>query len=136
MSALAMILTAAIAVPGDVPEMVPGEMVQEPQPLVLRGEWQGIWYNADGRNHVAVVRPYRPNWISATCGAGYPFVCYMDGPGAFRGEIFGKKVLGIFRQESDRLTLCFREVGKGRPIVFRRSDEQHLIIIRCVKPAK
>lgn len=40
MSALAMILTAAIVVPGDVPEKVLGEIEQR---LDLSGEWEGTW---------------------------------------------------------------------------------------------
>lgn len=40
MSALAMILAAAMAVPGNGPEMELGQMVQESQPLDLSGEYK------------------------------------------------------------------------------------------------
>ncbi|MGH7221633.1 MAG: hypothetical protein ACRELF_00220, partial [Gemmataceae bacterium] len=45
MSAVAMILTAAMVVPGSGPEMVSGEMEQG---LDLGGEWKGIWGGAQG----------------------------------------------------------------------------------------
>jgi hypothetical protein len=40
MSALTMVLMAAMAVPGDGPKKGPGEKVQG---LELRGEWEGEW---------------------------------------------------------------------------------------------
>jgi hypothetical protein len=44
MSALAMILTAAMAVPGDRPEKESGEMVRQRQPLNLDGQWKAVVY--------------------------------------------------------------------------------------------
>jgi hypothetical protein len=46
MSTLAMILTAAMAVPGDGSEKVSGELVEEK--LDLRGQWRGTLYSRPG----------------------------------------------------------------------------------------
>ena len=135
-SALAMILMAAMAVPGNGPERVSGE-VKLTDALDLRGGWEGDWL--DAKNHRmsrVLIRSDRPSWITRGCGPSYPFVYHDDGRGKFQGELFGEKVLGIFRQAGNRLTLCYREASKRRPTDFQEDGDQTLLILHRVKPGE
>jgi hypothetical protein len=58
-----------------------------------------------------------------------------DGKGV-RIELWGHRLAGIYRQEGDRLTICFRNARFGRPTSFQRAEGQYLLILHRVKPGK
>jgi hypothetical protein len=140
MSALAMILTAAMMVPGDWPEKVSGE-VRKPQQLDLRGEWRGIRKTEKDKYEV-----YASEGMgSLSCrrlpkGRQGPFYLSPritdEGGGKLRLIWWDNPCLAIYEQDGDRLTICFRDARKGRPISFRSSDGHDLLILHRVKPRK
>ena len=138
MSALAMVLTAAIVVPGDGPEKVSGEIELE-QGLNLSGEWQGVLYH----------------WGETYKGNGW---IHEDGEFAFIYRRFGNipfatpaglvkdegngylqigEYVGIYEQRGDRLRMCLSFDGP-RPTSFRIGNDnaQCLLILRRVKSSK
>jgi hypothetical protein len=132
MSALAMILTAAMVVPGDVPEKVSGEMEQG---LDLSGEWEGtITYGGEAKDVVMLdftliefewSRVYLSNWKVQD-----------EGQGRFRLiEVF-RPYIGIYEWRSDCLALCYAKADIGRPTSFQASDGQILLILHRVKPGQ
>ncbi len=129
MSALAMILTAAMAV-GDVLKQELGEVQQE---LDLGGTWEGIVHAIDGNVYQVHLTCDRCRWESKDRMAEY------DNP--FRDEGGGRlhrhnrpDCLGIYRQESDRLIIC---LGYGhRPTTYHATDSQSLLILHRVKSRK
>jgi hypothetical protein len=106
MSTLVLILTAAMAVPGNGPKMVSAEMERK---LDIQGEWTPS------------------DLLSGIVD---------DGGGNVRMEYRNGWHLGIWKQEGDRLVICLREPGFGRPIDFQVRNEQELLILHRVKPRK
>jgi hypothetical protein len=132
-SALAMVLTAAMVVPGNGPEMVSAEMEQR---LDLRGEWEGTWhYSVEGTRRV-VITGNRLFFITGACAVGRPFVCVQESAGTFRAHWDGEACLGIYRYDGGRLLLCVREASKGYPTSFRAGAVQDLLILHRVQPRK
>jgi hypothetical protein len=140
MSALAMILTAAMMVPGDGPEKVSAE-VRKPQPLDLRGKWKGIRKTEKGEYEVLA----SDGMSQLSCrplprgkqGPSYLTPRITDeGKGKLRLMWFDNPCLGIYEQDGDRLTICFRDVRKGRPISLRTVGGQELLILHRIKPRK
>lgn len=144
MSAMAMILTAAMMVPRNGPEMESGEMVQESQPLDLSGEWEGVWwFHTDGQLQVhsrdsrlvGVRKPGANNWV----GSAIDTCDFIDeGHGRLRGtwDLTNSEIRGIYRQDRDRLILCFSQTPRLRPTSFQVGGTQHLLILHRVKPRK
>jgi hypothetical protein len=110
MSPLAMILTAAMTVPGIGPEQVSGE-VQEPR-LDLSGEWEGVYFNskeklsarlADGFLTVTLVH----DGGQSTSRLAIQFA--DDGGGKLRVGMFGNPPSspGSYRQARDGLVIIF-----------------------------
>lgn len=133
MSTLAMILTAAMGVPGDVPERESGQ-IAETQPLALSGEWKGSWSNSSGNFKVIVTREK----VSLADNRA-PIMVWIvrdEGEGRIQLNYWMLTYLGIYRQEGDRLLICLREASQGRPTSFRVSDGQDLLILHRVKPRK
>jgi hypothetical protein len=139
MSALAMILTAAMVVPGDGPKMESGEIEQG---LDLSGEWEGLWIDDEGIRRKAKLS------LSE---------CRLEGerlPGQPLGDIERTLVflgitdegagriclrdsyLGIYCRDGCDHLICFRDNRKGRPTSFRGGDDQNLLILHRVKPRK
>ena|SRR5262245_33573684 len=141
-SALAMVLMAAMAIPGNGPEKVSGEVEQG---LDLSGKWEAICYRPGG----GVLRGQAS--ISEEGGLS---ISGQQGPARRGGQgrfhiAFGKVIdegsghirsqnslgIGIYKQEGDRLLICFG-YDKHRPTSFRAGDGQFLLILRRVKPGK
>ncbi len=121
MSALAMILTAVLAVPGDGPKKVPAEMVEK---LDLSGEWEGTWRDSLGCLWKAKLRNSQ-------------LECKREDMIA-RGTLNSSDVKkeGIYKCEGDRLFICFAPGQDKRPTAFRGGEGQELFILRRVKPRK
>lgn len=134
-SALAVVLTAAMAVPGNGPEMVSAEMEQG---LDLRGEWEGWLDNGAGLIYTANLKENR---LVARRGVGsiqFPrFLVKEDGKGTIQVTLgSGRVIKGIFRYEGDGVLICIRPDGNGRPKSFQADDNQFLVILHRVKPRK
>jgi len=129
MSALAMILTAAIAVPGNGPEMVSGEVVEEPQPLNLSGKWDMSLFSSDQPPSTW------KNLDSETLKFGLEIT--DEGKGRLRmTRKSGTTFLGIYRQEQDRIIISFRVREKGYPTDYSPNKEKIVIILHRAKPRK
>jgi hypothetical protein len=153
MSALAMILTGAMVVLGDGPEKVSGE-VAKTQRLDLRGRWEGSWTDENGTIFHATtcgddkLIGTTPLRLKGGCIEGeITFLKLSDvsdqGNGKLRGKWWFSEdgespgwYQGIYRQEGDRLTICFRNRPHPRPISFHAGDGQHLLILKRVKSRK
>jgi hypothetical protein len=141
MSALAMILAAAMTVPGDGAEKVSAEIAAS-QPLDLRGEWNGVWET--GRVNYAVKHLVEGEACSyqqipkGRWGPAYLIPKFVDeGVGRLRLQwVEDGPCLGIYKQDGERLTICFRDARKGRPQSFRTDHGQNLLILHRVKPSK
>jgi hypothetical protein len=59
-----------------------------------------------------------------------------EGGGRFLVAVSKVLYLGIAEQDGDRVILCIREAGEGRPTSFRAGDGQHLLILHRVRPGK
>jgi hypothetical protein len=136
-SALAMILAAAMAVPGRGPEKVSGETEQR---LDLSGVWVGEW--KDGGAHAdtplrvrlrkGVITAKGKNWehpdkIKIT-------KVIDEGNGNVRFTLGLESCVGIYRQEADRLSICFCIVPQDRPTSVRPRENQWLFILHRIKP--
>ncbi len=134
MSALAMILTAAMVVPGDGPEKVSGEMVQER--LDLRGEWEAILFHGGKKvsGQARILRGLLVTW-EGKGGRGSFFwsdVPVDEGKGNFR--IGGS--LGIYQYDGNRLRICFDDGAGDRPTSFLPGKNRVYLILHRVKSSK
>jgi len=143
MSALAMILTAALVVPGDGPEKVLGDVERLPQPLDLRGKWKGTISKYDRKYGEFGAKVYfsggrlkvednaKPGEFVADVQA-----CFVDeGNGKFRFRLNGDQLyLGIYRQEGDRFIGCIGH--KDRPSEFKLAERRALISLHRVNSRK
>jgi uncharacterized protein (TIGR03067 family) len=141
-SALAMALMAAMAVPGNGPEKVSEEVEQR---LDLRGEWEGVFVDRDGKEQHGKLGGAFFQTENAWVLLG---TIKDEGNGKFRFSVpdcpawFDEP--GIYRQDGGRLTLCWhnpsiwhKEWGsKPRPSRFKWGDDQCLLILHRVKPGK
>jgi hypothetical protein len=140
MSTLVLMLTAAMAVPGNGPEMVSGE-VKLTDPLDLSGEWLGVWKvykteyeveQIDGRGAWSI-RGF-PKGIQAGMRGSFYLTPNVTDEG--EGRLLLKWLypsLGIYHQDGDDLIICFRDAREGRPLSFRVGDGD-LLILHRVKP--
>jgi hypothetical protein len=136
MSTLVLMLTAAMAVPGNGPEMVSAEMEEG---LDLRGRWEGIWHLKSHRVRSVEVWPV-DGWleIHAKDDDWFHMVKPRD-EGSGRASLNFNDVAvfpGIYRQDGDHIIICYREDGNRRPSSFRAGDGQELLILHRVKPRK
>jgi hypothetical protein len=135
MSVLAMILTAAVVIPGDGREKVSGEMTA-PRRLDLRGDWEAIVYRRDGvrRGHAGFSKD---RWfIVSWCGWNWSRVMeYEEVIDEGDGHLRTKHCLGIYEQHVDNLRICIAD-GEHRPMSFRTDDKQLLLILHRVKSSK
>ena len=138
-SALAMILAAAMAVPGRGLEKVSGETEQR---LDLSGVWVGEWKDGGAhadtplrvrlRKGVFVVKGDnwdRPDKIKIT-------KVIDEGNGNMRFTLGLESCVGIYREEADHLSICFCIVPQDRPTSFRPTEKQYLFILHRVKSGK
>lgn len=132
MSALAMILTAAMVVPGDGLEKVSGEMVQG---LDLSGKWEGVWM--ENPNGETAPFGYKDGSIYFSARTHFPAKIVDDGKGRLHFTQGWEGYIGIYQQDRSRLTICYCDKRYGRPTSFRIGDGKHqLIILHRVKPRK
>ena len=131
MSTLVLILTAAMAVPGNGPEKVSGEMEQG---LDLRGEGEGTWRWPCGMKDQ--MKLCQGTMISEDIGPVETSWIIDEGRGLCRFSANKWVMLGIYEQHQDRVMICFREGNKERPRSFKRTDEQHLLPLHRVKCIK
>ncbi|HEY7155522.1 MAG TPA: hypothetical protein VH575_16285 [Gemmataceae bacterium] len=129
MSTLVVILTAMV-VPGIGPEAVSAEMVQG---LDLSWEWEGTYWSFTGRNYKAKLSG---DWLKLEDGQGLRLVITDEGGGKAKIEMTSYLLLSIYRQEGDRVIIALRDGRRGWPVSLRISDNQHLLILHCVKPGK
>jgi len=133
MSVLAMILAVAMVVPGSGPEKVSGEMEQG---LDLCGEWKGTFRHRDGdvgRAHLSA------GWLNLKMPTSVSVASWRtvnEGEGKLQIELGLEDYLGIYHRDSDRVTICFRNVRSGYPRSFDIGDGQYLLILHLVKPRK
>jgi hypothetical protein len=134
-SALAMVLMAAMAVPGNGPEKVLGEVEQR---LDLRGQWEGMVSHIEGKLLTARLGDgILFELDGSTLAWGFDGWEFSDeGAGRFRLLLSGMGYQGIYKWEGNRVTLSYRPNGIGRTTSFRAGDGQHLIILHRVKPRK
>lgn len=140
MSALAMILTAAMVIPGDGPEMASGEIRQG---LDLSGEWVGTVKSSDG--HVTGDVQLRNGKLRVVAKITYclPEVRTFEKDWVYVDEEEGKLLLfesrrpGIFRQHRDRVTICYHVMeGKERPTDFQTGEGRVFYFLHRVKSRK
>lgn len=124
MSALAMILTAAMVVPGDGPKYESAKIVQR---LDLSGKWKGYC------NPGLPIGEHEMNfkgWGVIDEGAGRVRLKLPSVDGV------SWTVYGIYEQDGDRLKICFSIDGKSRPTRFDGGGDQYLYDIRRVKSSE
>jgi hypothetical protein len=130
MSALAMILSAAMSVPGDGPEKASGEIAKL-QRLDLRGEWK--------------VEFDRYCEVTGWSGKQWCRVLRIQDMGGGRLRMAVPKIgkdndlvfipcTGTYSQERDRVVIHFRIVEEKTPAVFRGNIPQGCIIFYRVDP--
>jgi hypothetical protein len=137
-----MVLMAAMAVPGSGQEKVTGEIEQE---LDLRGKWEGVLVEKDG---TVLHGKLRGGFFETQDALVLLGTIKDEGNGKYRFSVpdcpawFDEP--GIYRQDGDRLTLCWhnpsiwgKEWGpRPRPSRFKWGDDQCLLILHRVKPGK
>jgi hypothetical protein len=138
-SILAMVLMAAMAVPGNGLEMVSAEMEER---LDLSGEWEGTWWLPEGQVYPATMDN---RLLFGDAFPPHEGAIFFRTP-SFRDEGIGKfriepkdtnsRWLGIYEQHEGHLLLCFGEDGEQRPRSFRGGDGQHLLILHRVKSGR
>lgn len=138
MSALAMILTAAIVVPGNGPKEEPVEMVRT---LDLSGEWEGTGQSTISTSRLKISREQGHIDIQAQRGAiGADLKIIDEGEGKLRMEVkvcgTVRRSLGIYKCQGNRLLICCREESKGRPAGFMVDEVNSLFILHRLKPRR
>lgn len=131
MSAMAMLLTAALAVPADAPEKVSMDMV-----LDLSGEWEGTAQNTNAKSRVKISRGQLDS-ESERGRVGSNIRIIDEGEGKLRIELnvagAERNLLGIYKWQGSRLLICCREKSKGRPRSFMVDEVTSSLILHRVK---
>jgi len=134
MSALAMILTVAMAVPGNGPENVSWEI--EEQRLELTGEWEGVWLDSRGGVKVGLQDGELFTQPMPCTIHHIPFSVKSAGKGQLQLKINGSSHHARYRCEGDRVVICYSEVGEKCPDSIRLDKGRELLILHRVKPRK
>ena len=139
-SALAMVLMAGMAVPGNGPDKVSAEVEER---LDLSGEWEGT-LRSDKRQVCPVIID---DGTSKRCGfpalttihrshavnARFEVIEARDGK--IRAKYCCDLCLGIYRWEANQLVICIRDVEE-EPLESLAADGQIVITLHRVKPGK
>lgn len=131
MTALAMILTAAMADPGNGPDRVSAEMEQG---LDLSGEWEGTWEFHRRESFRIKLTPteFHIDKGESTAILRNPII-FDEG----KNKLRLRGSLGIYQQDGDRLLICVGGAGINQcPTSFRIGDGQSLLSLHRVKPRK
>jgi hypothetical protein len=127
MSALAMILTAAMAVSGDGAGNASMEVVHG---LDLNGIWEGNWKTKEGEIAIRI----DPKVIAFESDQGS---CTLDRSNMIDegcGKLLFRGIPSLYRQESNLLIICFSD-AKSRPLAIG-AEYGHLLILHRVKARK
>jgi hypothetical protein len=139
MSALTMILTAAMVVPGDGSGQEKASM-EMAQVVDLSGDWEGTGQSAMESKWRIKFSRGRVRIQSQQGTIEAPFKIIGEGEGKLRMEVSGAgavwKLLGIYKWQGNRLVICCREESKGRPTSFAVDDVNRLLILHRLKPCK
>jgi hypothetical protein len=135
-SALAMVLMAAMTVPGSGPEKVSSDVDER---LNLGGQWTVTYHCVSGQTDewVAIVEGGHFKLRSKDKTLTINFGEVQDeGRGNIRWTGGPRELLGIYRRYGDRVIISFREASTGRPKYFNTEKDQDIIILDRGKPAK
>ncbi len=142
MLALAMILTAAMMVPGNGPEKASGDVTGKKPGLDLKGKWEGDLsiQQPDGSPLTVPVTYQDGKLASGDSGEAVvmKLVFIDEGEGKCRCRNVGadQQTLGIYKWKREQLFICFNEDGKGRPTNFTAKGANCLLTLHRVKPCK
>jgi hypothetical protein len=132
MSALAMILMAAMAIPGGGPEQVSWAMEQG---LDLSGEWVGTIRHSFGRDYSVVLD--KDGFLTEDHGA-FTGSCFFDvsdgGKGKVQIRMGGLARTGINKREDEHVVICF--CRDDRPTEFQAGNGRSLLTLHRVKHCK
>jgi hypothetical protein len=131
MSALAMILTAALAVSGSGPEKVSGEIEVE-RALDLASRWEGVCYHPNGQYEAGLIGGQLAD-LRGGLPAFFSEKVVDQGRGHLRINVAGRNCLGIYRQDESTLMIRYRDACHGYPTSFAVGN---VFILRRVNPAK
>jgi len=130
-SELAMILTAAMAVPGSGPEAKAA-----PERPLLPGEWEGTRTDGAGATWKVVLRDGKLTGTIEEFSFSIEFKPIDEGDGKMRVKFDDLRCVGIYKRERDRITICFRTDGKERETEFSSGGPRELFILHRVKRNK
>jgi hypothetical protein len=132
MPTLVLALAAGMAF-GDGPEAVSEEMEQR---LDLSGEWEGSWMAFNGRLFEAKVGDGLVESNAEPDLLSFRVADVTDeGGGRLRiARANGLDDLGVYRNDGNRLIICYGWAKKGYPTSFRAGGSQSLLVLRRVKP--
>jgi hypothetical protein len=131
MSTLVIVLAAAMAAPGNGPKMEPGEIVER-QRLDLSGEWEGTWDDHSGKTKRVKLTQDMIHMDTGNAILSVKNSMRDEG----NGKLSYQGVLGLYRQDGDRL-ICFGFPGTNqRPKPFQKDEWKNLFILHRVKAHK
>jgi hypothetical protein len=142
MSVLAMILTAAMVVPGDGPEKVSGEVSEKGQGLDLKGKCKGSFRTKlHDTSFSTVPATYQDGKLAVMYPGGPEManVVFIDeGNGKCRCHMVEENLdaLGIYKWKRGQLCICFNADCKNRPTSFTVDRVHSLLILHRVTPSK
>jgi hypothetical protein len=131
----AALLLLAASLPGDNPHRVEGDIIAPPEPLELRGRWEGLWLRegeaADGAvyHDGRLTLPMTPAWTTR-------LVLTDEGRGRCRVRLGDVEMLGNYQRQDERIVLCWRGADRGRPTRFVDEDCADVVILRRVRPGR
>jgi hypothetical protein len=134
MSVLAMLLTAAMLVPGDGPKMESGEMVQG---LDLSGEWEGFSPSANLPLDVFGGKLRFRGGRGGISNYTVPWKVTDEGNGKIRIKFQGREpLLGVYEWRGNRVYICYSWENRSRPTNFETGEGRTVLILHRVKLRK
>jgi hypothetical protein len=131
-----MVLMVAMAVPGNGPEKVSGE-VDAPR-LDMNGRWEGTFLNVGGIMWKTVIEDGKErDYDRGRIIAANDWKVVDEGEGKLRLYLCpSKPSRGIYKVEGDQVTICFSDMPNPRPTEFRVDKLQAMYILHRVKSRK
>jgi hypothetical protein len=130
----AVLLLLAIALPGDNPVRVGGD-IAPPGPLDLSGRWEGSW-SREGDTDIGVTLEDGRLTLPMTPPAPLPLRMVDEGQGRFRATLGRVELHGIYQRQDDRIVLCWRGVDRDRPTRFVDEGCADVLILRRVRSGR
>jgi hypothetical protein len=135
MSALAMILTAAMSVPGDVPEKV--SMEARVEQGLLPGVWEGEWVDPSGGKMDVRVSKNEIVFHPGNPLGREEFQITDEGAGMCRVKLGTSTFLGRYERQGEQLVFAVAKKDAARPTrVEWEKFSQGLITLHPIKPGK